>query len=92
MPETDDGTSTDGDTADDAGTDTGATDPGTESPAPEAGTGTTDNAALNAALADAQSALDDRAAAYASNDLVAAAEADQRLQTALEDAVAASGQ
>ena len=90
VPETDDGTSTD--TGGDTGTDTGSTDPGTATPAPDAGTGTTGNAALNAALADAQSALDDRAAAYASNDLVAAAEADQRLQTALEDAVAASGE
>ncbi|MBD8583861.1 UPF0182 family protein [Frigoribacterium sp. CFBP 13729] len=89
VPETDDGTSTD--TGGDTGTDSGTTDPGTATPAPDAGTAT-GNSALNAALADAQSALDDRAAAYASNDLVAAAEADQRLQTALEDAVAASGQ
>jgi len=89
VPETDDGTSTD--TGGDTGTDSGTTDPGTATPAPDAGTDT-GNSALDAALADAQSALDDRAAAYASNDLVAAAEADQRLQTALEDAVAASGQ
>jgi uncharacterized membrane protein (UPF0182 family) len=71
------------------GGDTGTTDPGTTDP----GTGSgTDNAALDQALADAQSALDDRAAAYADNDLVEAAEADARLQTALEDAVAASGE
>ena len=52
---------------------------------PAAGTG------LAAALADAKQALTDRAAAYAANDLVAAAEADARLQTALEAAIAASG-
>ena len=60
--------------------------------APDAGTGTgaTGNSQLDQALADAQSALEDRSAAYQSNDLVAAAEADERLQTALEAAVAAS--
>src|SRR5690606_7304550 len=42
------------------------------------------------ALADAQQALKDREAAYAENDLVAAAEADERLQDALERLFAAS--
>src|SRR5690606_4999407 len=45
---------------------------------------------FDAALADAQKALQDREAAYASNDLVAAAEADERLQDALERLFAAS--
>jgi len=45
---------------------------------------------FEAALADAQEALQDREAAYASNDLVAAAEADERLQDALERLFAAS--
>jgi uncharacterized membrane protein (UPF0182 family) len=78
-----DGTGTGTDTGD------GATDGGAATP--DTGSGT-DNAALDQALADAQQALTDRAAAYAENNLVAAAEADTRLQTALEDAVAASGQ
>ncbi|WP_344796779.1 UPF0182 family protein [Frondihabitans peucedani] len=46
--------------------------------------------ALKQALADAQSALTERKAAYAKNDLVAAAEADAKLQSALEAAVKAS--
>ncbi|ROQ38422.1 hypothetical protein EDF46_2060 [Frondihabitans sp. PhB188] len=54
------------------------------------GSGGTSSAALKAALADAQTALDDRAAAYKANDLVAAAEADKALQTAIEAAVKAS--
>jgi uncharacterized protein len=45
---------------------------------------------LAQALADAQQALEDRTAAYAENDLVAAAEADARLQDAVERALAAS--
>ena len=45
---------------------------------------------LQAALADAQQALQDRAAAYAANDLVAAATADEALQSAIERAIAAS--
>jgi uncharacterized membrane protein (UPF0182 family) len=55
------------------------------------GTGTTTNAALKKALADADKALKDRQAAYAKNDLVAAAQADARLQKAIEQAVAAGG-
>ncbi|HRP99428.1 MAG TPA: UPF0182 family protein, partial [Terrimesophilobacter sp.] len=45
---------------------------------------------LRAALQDAAQALRDREAAYAANDLVAAAQADQRLQAALERAIALS--
>jgi uncharacterized membrane protein (UPF0182 family) len=51
----------------------------------------TDNAALTQALADAKQALSDRSAAYAKNDLVAAAQADQRLQDAIERAITAAG-
>ncbi|WP_235481044.1 UPF0182 family membrane protein [Frondihabitans sp. Leaf304] len=54
------------------------------------GSGAGTSAALDSALADAQQALDDRKAAYASNDLVAAAEADAALQKAVEAAVKAS--
>ena len=68
---------------------------------PDDGTGTTDpetpttpttgdNAALSQALADYQSALKDRQAAYAANDLVAAAEADAKMQAAIERAIAAT--
>jgi uncharacterized membrane protein (UPF0182 family) len=49
------------------------------------------SAALKSALRDAQQALKDRQAAYAKNDLVAAAQADDRLQKALQRAVAAGG-
>jgi uncharacterized membrane protein (UPF0182 family) len=45
---------------------------------------------LQAALADAKTALADRTAAYAANDLVAAAQADARLIDALQRAIAAS--
>ena len=41
---------------------------------------------------DYQSALDDRIAAYAAGDLVAAAEADERMQQAIERAIAAIGE
>ena len=51
--------------------------------------GSADNDALQKALADAKAALQDRQEAYADNDLVAAAEADQRLQDAIEAATAA---
>ncbi|WP_348651948.1 hypothetical protein [Curtobacterium citreum] len=44
-----------------------------------------------AGLADAKSALQDRQDAYAKNDLVAAAEADQRLQEAIQAATEAEG-
>jgi hypothetical protein len=49
-----------------------------------------DNPDLRAALEDARQALADRQAAYASNDLVAAAQADEALQDAIERAIAAS--
>jgi uncharacterized protein len=55
------------------------------------GAGTTDNAALQRALADAKKALADREAAYAKNDLVAAAQADKALQSAIAAAIAADG-
>ena len=54
------------------------------------GTGT-NNAALQKALAAAKSALAARQQAYANNDLVAAAQADQKLQTAIANALAAGG-
>lgn len=60
------------------------TDPGT-------GSGTVDEAALQAALAAYQRALKDRQQAYADGDLVAAAQADQRMQDAVEAAIAATG-
>lgn len=53
------------------------------------GSGSTDNDALQKALSEAKAALQDRQEAYADNDLVAAAEADQRLQDAIEAATAA---
>ncbi|NYF10211.1 hypothetical protein HDC94_001367 [Leifsonia sp. AK011] len=53
-------------------------------------TPSTGNAALQQALSDYQDALADRQAAYAANDLVAAAEADARMQDAIERAIAAS--
>ncbi|WP_181420988.1 UPF0182 family protein [Curtobacterium sp. MCSS17_011] len=53
------------------------------------GSGAADNDALQEALDDAKAALQDRQEAYADNDLVAAAEADQRLQDAIEAATAA---
>jgi uncharacterized membrane protein (UPF0182 family) len=79
-------------------------DDGTTTPPDDAGTGTTpppssgdgsagtDQSALDSALADAKSALADRTAAYAANDVVAAAQADKRLQAAIEAALAASGE
>jgi uncharacterized membrane protein (UPF0182 family) len=58
--------------------------PGAETPeTPQTG-------AFDEALADAQKALKDREAAYANNDLVGAAEADERLQDALERLFASS--
>jgi uncharacterized membrane protein (UPF0182 family) len=69
------------------------TDPGTPTtPDAGGGTGVTDQAALTAALADAKKAFADRTAAYAANDLVAAAQADERLTAALTAALAASGE
>jgi uncharacterized membrane protein (UPF0182 family) len=57
---------------------------------PTAPTTPVDNQALAKALSDYQSALSDRQAAYAANDLVAAAEADTRMQEAITRAIAAS--
>ncbi|GAA1224965.1 UPF0182 family protein [Rhodoglobus aureus] len=57
-----------------------AVDPGTPS----------DNAALNSALADYKTALADRQAAYVADDLVAAAEADERMVAAILRAIAAT--
>lgn len=59
---------------------------------PESETPDTGNTALQAALADAKAALDARTAAYADNDLVAAAEADKDLTDALTRALAASAE
>ncbi|MCU1407753.1 MAG: hypothetical protein JWQ43_4056 [Glaciihabitans sp.] len=65
---------------------TDGTDPGTDVPP---ATGVPLTGALAEALADAKTALDARQAAYAANDLVAAAEADEQLQAAIEAAIAA---
>jgi uncharacterized membrane protein (UPF0182 family) len=76
------------------GTNTGGTGGGsTGAGSNGSGTGgtTTTNTALKKALADADKALKDRQAAYAKNDLVGAAQADARLQKALEQAIAAGG-
>nr|MTA26237.1 UPF0182 family protein [Actinomycetota bacterium] len=67
------------------GGNSGALDP--ETPTPEdPGTSEGTSAALTQALADARKALSDRQAAYAANDLVAAANADIKLQEALQRA------
>ena len=85
-----------GDSGADAGdgdvptTPTDPTDPTTPPTDPGDG-GTVDQAALDQALSDYQQALEDRQAAYAEGDLVAAAQADQRMQDAVEAAIAASG-
>jgi uncharacterized membrane protein (UPF0182 family) len=63
------------------------TDTPSDAPTTEPGGNQTE---LDAALADAQAALTARQEAYAANDLVAAAEADQDLQAAIERALAAS--
>ncbi len=82
----------DGGTPADPGTGTPGTDtPGTDAPGTDVPTTPSQNAALDAALKDAAAALKDREAAYAANDLVAAAQADKKLQDALEAAIAASG-
>ncbi|AYF99559.1 UPF0182 family protein [Protaetiibacter intestinalis] len=69
------------------------TDEGTgETPGTDEGTGSdVDSSALKEALADYKKALDDRTAAYADGDLVAAAEADQRMQEAVERAIELAG-
>ena len=50
-----------------------------------------DNAALKKALDDYKKALDDRTKAYADGNLVAAAEADQRMRDAIDAAIKAAG-
>jgi uncharacterized membrane protein (UPF0182 family) len=70
-------------------TDPDPTDP-TEPTDPTTPTDPSDNPELDDALADAQKALADRTAAYAKNDLVAAATADKALTEALTRAIAAS--
>ena len=62
-----------------------APDEPTEPSTPDSG-----NSVLQQALSDYQEALADREAAYAANDLVAAAEADARMQDAIERAIAAT--
>jgi uncharacterized membrane protein (UPF0182 family) len=69
--------------------------PGSVTP-PTAGTGSgssspVDNAALQKALTDYQTALKARQDAYAKGDLVAAAQADQQMQAAVAAALAAAG-
>ncbi len=80
-----------GDSGASAGDNETPEEPGTEEPGAEEPSGPTENAALEAALKDAAAALKEREAAYAANDLVAAAQADKKLQDALERALAASG-
>lgn len=77
----------DGTTPTEPGTDA----PGTDTPGTDTPTTPSQNAELDAALKDAAAALKERQAAYAANDLVAAAQADKKLQDALERAIAASG-
>ena len=69
--------------------------PETEDPEavdPEAGTPVVDAPAVSEALEQIRTALADRTAAYAANDLVAAAEADNRLTAAINAALAAEGE
>jgi uncharacterized membrane protein (UPF0182 family) len=58
----------------------------------DADTGIVISTGLEAALADARQALEDREAAYRANDLVAAAEADRRLTDAIARALVLSDQ
>ena len=76
--------------------DSGAEDPDSDGPTGgttgDSGTGTpATNTAVQKALQQARTALQERQAAYAKNDLVAAANADKRLQAALQDAEDAAG-
>ena len=76
-----------------AGGGSGTTPPTTGTTPPTTGSGLTDaqNAALQKVLGQYQAALAARTAAYAANDLVAAAQADQNMQTAIKAAMAAIG-
>lgn len=80
------GSSDSGSGSSDSGSDS---DTGSGSTGGTSGSGATGNDALQQALSDANDALQDRQQAYADNDLVAAAEADKRLQEAIEAATAA---
>lgn len=73
----------------DSGSSGSDSDTGSGSTGGTSGSGATGNDALQQALSDANDALQDRQQAYADNDLVAAAEADKRLQEAIEAATAA---
>ncbi|MFJ3385304.1 MULTISPECIES: UPF0182 family protein [unclassified Curtobacterium] len=79
----------------DSGSDSGSSDSGSGSGSTGSGssgsTGTTPSPALQQALSDANAALQDRTQAYEDNDLVAAAEADKRLQEAIQAAIDAEG-
>ncbi len=87
----------DGESPDAGTTDPGTTDPGTEAPAteepaPPADGGTVDGGAraeLDQALRQAQQAIEDGQAALAEGDFAAYGEAQDRLQQALESALAA---
>ncbi|HWH97725.1 MAG TPA: UPF0182 family protein [Pseudolysinimonas sp.] len=74
----------------DSGADAGDGDVPTTPTDPANPTDPGDQTALQQALADYKTALAAREAAYARNDLVAAAEADQDMQDAVERAIAAS--
>jgi len=63
----------------------------TPTPSPTGSGEIQDPAALQQALADYQQALSDRNAAYQRGDLVAAAQADQRMRDAIAQALAAAG-
>jgi hypothetical protein len=71
--------------------DSGSNSSATPVPIPSGTTGGTGNAALQKALAAAAVDLAARQAAYAKNDLVAAAQADARLQADIRAAIAAGG-
>lgn len=73
----------------DSGSSGSDSDTGSGSTGGTSASGATGNDALQQALSDANDALQDRQQAYADNDLVAAAEADKRLQEAIEAATAA---
>jgi len=73
----------------DSGYEPPVTDGGTQEPVEEQAPTETNNTALNAALAAASSALADKQAALMAGDLAAFASADNRLTSAIEDALAA---
>ncbi|MFJ6113054.1 UPF0182 family protein [Agrococcus sediminis] len=82
-----------GDSGAEAGdSDVDPTAPGEEPAEPGEEPSTDLQAQLDAVLQEAGAALQERQAAYAENDLVAAAEADQRLTAALQEAVELSAQ